>query len=267
MLKLRAGEKALRAVQANAGIGAAYRRKLCAFIDAMARSYAYWIKAQYRAEPPRLAQDATPAAELQRELRKLGKRWQERIDDAAPALAKWFLTSSANRSDAVLRGILRQGGWSVKFKMTPGVRDVIDAIVGENVSLIKSIPQQFHTEVEGLVMRSVKAGGDLQQLTGDLQKRFGVTRRRAEIIAHDQNRKATSAMMKVRQTDLGIEDGIWLHSHAGKAPRKTHLANHGKRFNIRDGWFDPDPKVRKRIWPGELIECKCSWKPVVKGFS
>ena len=88
----------------------------------------------------------------------------------------------------------------------------------ENVSLIKSIASQFHTQVEGMVMRSVTEGRDLSALTKDLQKRFGVTKDRAAFIALDQNNKATSAIQRERQTALGIEEGIWMHSHAGKVP-------------------------------------------------
>lgn len=255
------------AVRPNAGIRAAYGRKLVALTDAMARSYARFVVAAYRKHPPRLAQDATPSQELQRELRKLGKRWQKNIDEGAEPLARWFAKSASRRSERALHTILRNAGYSVKFTMTPTVRDVLEASVAENVALIRSIPQQFHTQVEGLVMRSVQTGRDLQGLTRDLQRQFGVSRRRAEFIALDQNNKATSAIQKARQTELGISEGTWLHSHAGREPRPTHLANHGKTFNIQTGWFDPDPEVRRHIMPGELIRCRCVWRPNIKGFS
>jgi SPP1 gp7 family putative phage head morphogenesis protein len=135
------------------------------------------------------------------------------------------------------------------------------------VSLIKSIPAQFHTQVEGIVMRSVAVGGDLHQMTKDLQKQFGVTRRRAEFIARDQSSKATATIVRARYVDLGIEEAIWMHSAAGKTKRPTHVKNSGKKFNIATGWFDPDPKVRRFIQAGELINCRCTCRPVVKGFS
>lgn len=290
----------LRAVRPNAGIKDEYRAKLEQRIDQMAKSYAHWIRACYRANRPRmamdsvlrlyvariahpdeverfsvdledgttwLAMDASPAAELQRELRGLGAKWQQQFDDGAPELAAWFAKKASKRSEAVLKGILKKAGYTVQFKMTQKMRDVFTATVEENVSLIKSIPSQFHTQVEGLVMRSVATGRDLHQLTRDLQKRFGVTRKRAEFISLDQNNKATSAFMRVRHVELGLEEGIWLHSHAGKEPRPTHLANHGKKFSILEGWFDPDPRVRQRIMPGQLVRCRCTWKPIVKGFS
>jgi SPP1 gp7 family putative phage head morphogenesis protein len=292
--------KTLRPVVPNAGIRAQYSRRLCKFIDQMARSYERWVVACYRANKPRmamdsilrvfspevvnwppgsrmsvdpedglgwLAYDASPAAELQRELRQLGARWQSDMDAGAEELARWFAKKASRRSDLALRAILRKAGMTVRFTMTRKMQDVFAATVAENVSLIKSIPQQYHTQVEGLVMRSVATGRDLHQLTRDLQRQFGVTERRAKFIALDQNNKATSALMKVRHVELGLDEGIWLHSHAGKVPRPTHFANHGKRFSIAEGWFDPDPRVRRRIMPGELPRCRCTWRPIVKGFS
>lgn len=266
-MALRKKQKLLRPVLANAGIAASYRRQLHKLVRAMADDYEVSLAAQYEEKPPVMAADATPARDLERELVMLGDKWRKRIDSAAPKLAKWFQQKAWQRSDAALRKILRDAGMTVRFQMTRGMRDVVDAVVAENVSLIRSIAAQYHGEVEGLVMRSVTAGRDLSGLTRELRARYGVTQRRGELIARDQNQKATSALRRVREVDLGIEEGVWLHSQAGKEPRPTHKANHGKKFPLAEGWLDPDPKVRRRILPGELINCRCSWRPVVKGFS
>lgn len=262
--------RVLRAVHPNAGIAAAYRKRVLALVDQMSRSYLYWVRACYRQNEPRvveLAMDATPSKDLQDTVARLGKQWGRKIDGAAPELAAYFGKAIGRRSDAALRRILKDAGFSVKFKMTKTMRDVLDATVGENVSLIKSIPQQFHTQVEGLVMRSVQAGRDLSYLTDELEKRFAITRRRAALIARDQNQKATASMTRVRQLEIGITEALWLHSGGGKKPRRTHVANSGQPYDIRVGWFDPDPRVRRRIFPGELISCRCVSKAIVKGFS
>ena len=256
----------LKAVRPNAGIEAEYRARLQRLVDDMHRSYAYFLKAQYRENPPALAQDSTPAIDLRRELSTVGKRWQKRIDDAAPRLGEWFTRSSARQSQAALKKILKDAGISVDFEMTKPMRDVMQATLAEQVSLIKSIGSQYHTEVEGMVMRSVTAGRDLETLTKDLQHRFGITSRRADDIALSQNNMATSSFVRVRQEQLGLQ-AMWLHSHAGKVPRPTHLANNGKIYDPKIGWFDPDPKVRRRIWPGQLNRCRCVSASVVPGFS
>jgi uncharacterized protein with gpF-like domain len=258
--------KILKPVHPNAGIEAEYRAKLDRLVREMSASYVYFLKAQYRETPPHMALDATPAKELQRELSLLGKRWQARIDAAAPKLAEWFTRSASNRSQAALKKILRDGGMSVEFRMTAPMRDVLQATLAENVSLIKSIGSEYHTEVEGIVMRSVTAGRNLSDMTNELEARYPITRKRAALISLDQNNKATSNFVKVRQADLGLK-AKWLHSHGGKEPRPTHVDNSGKLYDPAKGWFDPDPKVRRRIWPGELIRCRCVSVSVVPGFS
>jgi SPP1 gp7 family putative phage head morphogenesis protein len=259
--------KILGPVFPNAGLKVEYHARLDKMIEQMTRSYARWIVAQYRKTPPRIAQDATPAKELEKQIRSLGKQWEKRFAEMAPKLARWFLQSAAKRSDARLKKILKDGGMSVEFHMTPVVRDLVEASISENVSLIKSIASQYHTQIEGLVMRSVSTGRDLGYLSKELQARYGVTKRRAAFIARDQNNKATSVITRARQQESGIEEAVWLHSHGGNEPRPTHLANSGERYRIDQGWFDPDPKVRRYIWPGELINCRCVSKPVIKGFS
>lgn len=266
-MQIKRKDVTIRPVHPNAGLRAAYNRKLMALIDAMHRSFTHWLIAQYRKTPPRLAQDATPAIELRRALRDLARQWDVRFDELAPKLARWFVRSAEARSSATLRRLLREGGMSVKFKMTPAMRDVLEATITEQVGLIKSIPQQYHTQIEGLVMRSVQTGRDLSTLSRQIEQRYGVTKRRAALIARDQNNKSTAVLVNVRQLELGITEAIWQHSGGGKEPRRTHVANSGKRYKIAEGWLDPDPKVKRRILPGELINCRCVSRSVVPGFS
>lgn len=258
------GSVTLRPLHPNVGLRVVYRRKLDALIKAMNDSVVYWLRAAFRADPPRMALDALPAKELQAAVRDLSRRWERNFDEAAPALAEWFARSNRKRTDASLRAILKKGGFSVEFRMTPAARDILQATVNANVGLIKSIPSEYLTQVEGMVMRSVQTGRDLGQLTKDLERQYGVTRRRAALIARDQNNKATSAIQKARQVELGITEAIWMHSGGGKKPRPTHVKNDGERYDVTKGWYDP--AVRKRIWPGELINCRCVARSVIPGF-
>ena len=256
---------ALAPVRANAGIRADYRRKLLALVDEMINSYRHWLTAAYRANPPALATDALPAKELERALRRLARGWRDRFDKAAEDLAAYFAKSAAERSSASLRSILRKGGWTVKFKMTRAMKDVAAATVAENVALIKSIPEELHRQVEELVMRSVTVGRDLSVLSKSLEKKFGLPRKRAILISRDQNNKATAAFTRARFIEMGIHEAIWLHSAGGKKPRPTHVKKSGKRYDVAKGWLDP--AVGRYIFPGELINCRCVARPVVKGFS
>jgi SPP1 gp7 family putative phage head morphogenesis protein len=259
-------EVVLRPVRANVGLECAYRKKLVRMVEFMHKSVLYWVCAAYRAHEPVLAQDASPAIELRDAVRALARRWIRNFNLAAPRLARYFATAICDRNTRDLDRILEQGGFSVRLKMTPAMRDVFQATLAANVGLIRTIPQQYLGQVEQMVARSVQTGRDLQQLTRDIEGLKKVTRNRAVLIARDQNQKATSAMQEARRLELGITEAVWLHSHGGKKPRPTHLKNHGKRYQVAQGWYDPDPRVRRHIHPGELINCRCVSRSVIPGF-
>lgn len=265
-MRLKKNEKVLRPVHANVGIGMDYRRRLERLIDEMARSFNYWLKAAYRANEPAIAMDATPAKEMQAAVDDLARKWRARFDDGSWELARYFAKKTYRRSDAALARILKEAGFTVDFKMTAPMRDVLAATIEANVQLIKSIPEQYLTQVQGAVMRSVTAGRDLGPLARELQEQYGVTKRRAAFIALDQNNKATANFDRVRQIELGLR-ATWRHSHAGKEPRPTHVAMDGREYDPAKGMYDPDPRVRRWILPGELPRCRCFSRAIVKGFS
>ena len=259
-------QRVLRAVRPNAGIRDAYQGRIDALIDEMGNSVLYWLRASYRRNEPavaKLAQD-TAAGELGDAVRRLRRRWEDRFGEMSEDLAAYFAKAVVARNDNELKRILKKAGWTVDFKLTAAVRDVLNATVAENVSLIRSIPQRYLTDVEGAVMRSVVAGRDLGQLSDVLRHDFGVTKRRAGLISLDQNNKISGAVQRVRFLELGIEKAVWRHSHAGKTYRRTHVANDGKEYDIGKGWYDPDEG--KFIRPGELVNCRCYSTPVLPGF-
>lgn len=230
----------------------------------MQRSYVRWVSACYRSNEPEMAQDASPAKTLDATLRGLARYWQKRFNDAAPKLAKHFSLKASQRSSAGLKSILKDGGFTVQFKMSPELNDVIQATVAENVALIRSLPQQYHTQVQGAVMRTVQSGRSLPSLVKHLEEQHGVTKRRARAIARDQNSKATAAVQNARYTELGITKAQWVHSGAGKHPRPEHVkAGRDKLiFDVRKGAL----LEGKRTWPGVEINCRCIQRPVMEGL-
>jgi len=257
-------KRILQPVHPNLGLELAYRRKLEAMVDEMNRSLLSQLKAAYNVNTPEMANDASPAVALRQIMRSLARRWQKRFDEAAPELAKYFAEAAWKRSDKALASILKKAGFSVKFKLTKTINDILQASIGEQVGLIRSIAQENLMQVEGLVLRSVQQGRDLHTLTKEIQARFGLTRRRASLIARDQNNKATATITRARQQEVGITEAVWLHSHGGKTPRPTHVAQNGRVYKVADGWFDPDE--RKWIWPGTLINCRCVARPIIPGL-
>lgn len=252
--------KPLRSVPANRGVEARYRRELQKLVDDMHNSFAYWLKAEYRKAPPRmlaLAEDASPARTIKRILDDLAKRWIARFEEYAPKIADAYLKSLFKASDSSFRQALKDAGFAVDFKLTPTVRDAFNASLEENVSLIKSIPSQYAQQVEGAVMRSYAAGRDLQTMTKDIQAIYPVTFARAALIARDQSNKANGVVNRARQLELGMTEAEWMHSHAGKNPRQSHVAANGKRYKIAKGCLIDGEYIQ----PGEKINCRCTSRP------
>ncbi len=252
-------EKTLRPVIPNAGIEATYRKKLKRLIAEMQASITYWLEQRYRAS---MAQDATPADDLQRTMTHLAEQWQARFDEGAQRLADWFAQKTKNYADGTLQGILKDSGFAVKFTMTEPMENAYSAVIHEQVGLIKSIASEHLQEVQGLVMRSVQQGRTLGELSQELEKRYGITKRRAALIARDQNNKATAVLTRTRHQQLGITQAKWRHSHAGKHPRPSHVAFDGKTYDIDKGAYIDG----EWILPGELINCRCTARPVLPGI-
>ncbi len=199
-----------------------------------------------------------------KEFGRLGRRWTKRFNAEGPKFAKGFADAAKMQADRTLFKQVQQANMKVRFTLTPTMQDAYDAVIGEQVGLIRSIAQEHLADVQGLVMRSVQQGRSLGDLTKAIQERYELTRERAALIARDQNNKATATFTRVRHLELAGEDAeaIWVHSAGGRVPRPSHVAATGKLYKVKQGmkldgvW----------TWPGVEINCRCVSKLVLKGI-
>lgn len=256
--------KTVRPVRANAGLRIRYMRRMEAMIAEMQASVSYWLTAAYRAAPPRvaeLAEDAAPSDQMQSEVQRLFEQWMKRFEDAADGMAESLVDGQFKRTDAAMRMALKDAGWTVKFTMTPAMRDAFDACLAENVGLIKSIPSRYFSQIESLTAQSYSNGRNLQMFTEGIKKLYPVTANRAVLIARDQTNKANAVVSRTRQLELGLTEAIWVHSGGGKIPRPSHVkagAEH-RRYKIAEGC----PIDGEFIQPGEKIGCRCISRPIL----
>lgn len=222
------------------------------------------VVAAYRANPPAMAQDATPASVLREIMGRLTRRWLKLFDDVANKLAAGFADATQTTTDGQMNKMLKDVGFAIKFTQTPEMRDAYASVIGENVGLIRSIPQKYLGDVEGMVMRSVQAGRDLKQLQNDLANKYDITNRRAAFIARDQNNKATAAMSKARRLSIGITQAEWVHSGGGHVPRHSHVkaGQEKRRYDVAKGCLIDG----EHIMPGELPNCRCQSRGIIPGF-
>lgn len=255
----------------NAGVEAWYRDTLQAIVREMAQDMLDRVRRAYR-DAPTIATDApttrkrpTPAILLGRALDKWGGLWTHRINKASLTIASNFAKKNRRATEVAMMAALKDAGFTVRFKADKLTRNAVDAVIAENVGLIKSIPARYLTDVQVEVFQNVMGGSDLATLADSLQEKYGIAHRRAAFIAKDQNHKAKAAIERARRLEAGITRSKWKHSHAGKDPRPTHVAMDGESYDIEQGMYDS--AVEKYIWPGTEPHCRCTDQPEIPGFS
>ena len=246
--------QALKPIPANRGAAVKYRKQLDVLIKEMSDSYLYWLTATYKANPPSVfGIDSLPSNDAKKRLTELRNRWIKRFNEMALMIAEMHVQHVASITHRAVMNAFKDAGWVIEFKNTRAMQDVMRASVIENVSLIKSIPQQYHTKIEGIVMRNYAIGKDMGTMRKEISATYPVTIRRAEIITLDQTTKLNIAVQNVQYKEAGITQCKWLHSHAGKEPRPDHVAANGKIYDIDKGCLISGEYIQ----PGYLINCRC----------
>lgn len=211
--------------------------------------------------------DASFSSMAAKLVRELTKRFTALFVDKAGGLANAWANGISRQAAVGLGQSLKEvsGGVTLKTDVVSGVvADVVRASIKQNVALIKSIPAKYFLEIEGEVMRSIQSGRGMADLQPFLEARYGISKRRAALIARDQTSKATTAINRARMQGLGVKKFKWLHSAGGKEPRPLHLNTlNGKIFS-----FDDPPVIDERTGekglPGQLINCRCRMVPVIE---
>lgn len=261
------GFKTGRAVAANAGLRDRYRRMLTDLAGEMHKSAAYWILAEYKRQQPRaaalLATDASPARTMIEALRAQSARWRKQMDEKAEEYALWFAARANSAATAATKQSLTAvAGFTVGMQMSRTVNNTLQAVIAENVSLIRSIGDVYFRDVERAVLTSVQRGRDVAGLADELEKIASVSRDKAVLIAVDQNQKATSEISRARMADSGCVYGRWRSSRRARHPRQSHQEADGEIFPLAEGLMIDG----KLTFPGMEINCGCRTEPVVPGY-
>jgi uncharacterized protein with gpF-like domain len=255
--------RTLRAVKANPGIRATYRRVLESLIKQMSDEVSDVVLAEYGSMEKRIVMDAwrSPAQRMNDKLVALMKKWNARFQKWALPIATKFCKDIWSRTKHNRIAALKDLGIAITLNPSRLSDERFQAIVYENVQLIQSIPSIYLDKVAGVVQRSISAGFDVGSLADELQNVYGVTERRAKMIANDQTSKATQALTMLTDKDLGFTHGVWIHVPGKYSSRPTHVVMQGKEFDLNVGLYDSE--VDKDILPGELINCRCTYRPVI----
>lgn len=259
-----------------------YRKELYALIEGMDKDFRTILKIYRKKQNEIAMDDAMLSTDIQDKILKLSKRWQTRFNDYADKNAKKRVEKTLKQSDSQLITVLAafftaQGLSEILKTKTESLIQVMKVNTAENVSLIKSIPEQYIKRIQTMVTNIINGAGSWVDLRHEIIKSKDITLRRAKMIARDQTNKVFNAITLRRFEQLGITKVRWKHSHADKEPRHYHITQwdgeSGKKDgnpNGLDGYIfeldNPpiiDKKTGQRGFPGTLINCSCMMIPVI----
>lgn len=140
------------------------------------------------------------------------------------------------------------------FINEPWLKDQLKLFSSQNAQLIRSLEEQELERVAGVVERGLQAGSPIKEIKKDIQKSFGITSRRAKLIARDQTSKLNANLTRLRQEEAGVTSYVWQTS-GDERVRPTHRENDGKIFR-----WDKPPKTGH---PSHEVNCRCVALPVL----
>lgn len=175
----------------------------------------------------------------------------ERLEDVAAEMVQRIFEAESVKHEERFRDAVRSAiGIDIAAVLaSDNLADLLSLRVQENVRLITSLGDEIRTRVERAVYDNLRTGETAKTLAKRLNEEFGITRRRAKLIARDQTAKLTSDLTQARQQQAGIVKYRWSTS-GDERVRPTHRANDDKIFR----WDEPPATTGH---PGHDINCRC----------
>lgn len=176
----------------------------------------------------------------------------------AAAIVQRVMSSVEDFNRTQFRAVLRSVyGVDIITNAPIELRAALDVFEATNISLIRSIPQQAVSQLQGKIVEAVRRGSTLKQLQAQVREEFDITDRRAKLIARDQIGKLNGQLTELRQEQIGVTEYVW-RGILDARERPEHVAREGKVFS----WAKPPDDGH----PGEPINCRCTAEPVLPSW-
>ena len=215
--------------------------------------------------------DESISSQIRIALNELQKKYGDKFSERAKELVKELLKKTNKYSNMQINKALKdmlgdkaKGFALVGSVISPEKSEIMKAILFENVSLIKSIPDEYFKQITGAVARSIENGEGVKWLSKELMTYGAKSKRRADLIAQDQTRKAFTSINLRNFDECGIKKFKWLHSGGSREPREYHMeVLNGQIFDLDTGAPNETGKSPDFIYPGQLPYCRCVMQAVL----
>lgn len=145
--------------------------------------------------------------------------------------------------------------------------DLLERWIDDNVSYVKSIPQDNLTELREIIFNAYQDGLSVTKLKNQIAKRFGVSKNKAKMLARDQMGSLTCQIQRMQQEKAGCNKYRW-HTRNDSRVRKCHRSFNNRVFdwnNPPEIWYETKAGrvyTGRRCHPGQDYCCRCTAIPV-----
>jgi SPP1 gp7 family putative phage head morphogenesis protein len=258
-IQLSAKNKKPKGVRADVSAGISYYVELRKMIAAISKDINSHIMAQVRNLEPEYTRDSDVfdgwVDLLVAAMKYTRNKWSDpQFKLYSDKVARKFITAS-NTSNR--RKSERDFGINI-YADNQQLNDYLQASIADNVNLITSIPDQYLTQVESIVLTNVRAGRLPSSIAKLLRNQYDITDRRAKMIARDQTAKVNGDLNRLRQTSAGFKYFQWMDSDDERVrDRHAYLAEHVTTYGKGIYRWDSPPLSDKGvpIIPGSDYQC------------
>ena len=145
---------------------------------------------------------------------------------------------------------------------------IIKRWISENVSKIKSIPNQTLDSMKQIMLDGFMNGKSVRDIQKRIQSEYDVTKSKAAMLARDQIATLNSQLTQMQAKDAGCKKYRWSSSGDSRV-RDCHRALDGKIFSWDDPpemWYNTKERGRvttgRKCHPGEDFCCRCVAIPI-----
>lgn len=199
--------RSAKPIKPNDDVEAYYRRQLKSLVRAMQRSVEQNVLPVLKRVKPEYTTDAW-SDDVETSLQAA---WAPFATAAMESVYRRLADDVVNRmADQTTASIVRSVDRSVGVNLRPvfeqqPMRDYMNVAINENVSLIRSLPDEYYKRIRTIVYDGVAGKESPTSIAEQIQEGTGISRRRANTIATDQTGKITSQVTERRFDQAGIE--------------------------------------------------------------
>lgn len=143
---------------------------------------------------------------------------------------------------------LERGQVSAFTPYSGKINQYVDASIAENVKLVKSIPGQYHDDLQRVISEGIRNNWTIDEMTRVINERFEVAAGRAKTIAMDQTNSLYSAITRAQHAEIGLKKFRWVAVMDSRT-RESHVELHGSIHSWENG--------ASGVYPGGPINCRC----------